>query len=546
VSDELAYARKASGLVRGLSMMDAFAVGFMNQGLTPSIWVSISLGLGVFLGGNLIIACIISAVLAGIGFPLVWGILGGSMPRSGGEYVYNSRIIHPIYGIAQSFGDAVIWLMWLYVLAPLAVSIGLVMTFDYVGWTGAANWLVSAKWHTFLIASLLNIVGFLFVVFGIKIFARVQKIVMFFGIGGCALIGVVLTFTSPTLFRNKWNAAALANHGPTYHAFIAQVGVAAGHVMPTHTNWSNTLGCMVAMSWLFAYAYSIAFIAGEVKRPDKSIIWANTFAIAVPFVFMLWFAIILYHTVGFQFLNASAWLSNPNEANSIPSMAHMPYGTSFIDLAVYVIGTSAWYTKLAAGIMGFSYVAFTVWWLALSYLAFPRILFAWGMDRMGPKWFTDINPRFASPVKNHILCLFLGQVLLILYYTLLTNTMQNIVLTGMQVTSVFIPTAIAALWFPYSRRAKGVWDSSPYKKWTFLGLPVIVWGASVDLLYLGILLYYFIVHNAATLTFTRASIILFVGVWVAGVIWYYAWSAYNKAKSGMDISAVTYGELPPE
>src|SRR5208337_1307040 len=126
---------------------------------------------------------------------------------------------------------------------------------------------------------------------------------------------------------------------------------------------------------------------------------------AVPFLFMLWFAIILYHTVGFQFLNASAWLSNPNEVNSLPSMAHMPYGTSFIDLAVYVIGTSAWYTKLAAGIMGFSYVAFTVWWLALSYLAFPRILFAWGMDRMGPKWFTDINPRFASPVKNHVLCL---------------------------------------------------------------------------------------------------------------------------------------------
>ena len=39
--------------------------------------------------------------------------------------------------------------------------------------------------------SILNVIGFLFVVFGIKIFARVQKIVMFFGIGGCALIGVV-------------------------------------------------------------------------------------------------------------------------------------------------------------------------------------------------------------------------------------------------------------------------------------------------------------------------------------------------------------------
>ena len=47
--EQMAFARKASGLVRGLSMMDAFGVGFMNQGLTPSMWVMISLGLGVYL-----------------------------------------------------------------------------------------------------------------------------------------------------------------------------------------------------------------------------------------------------------------------------------------------------------------------------------------------------------------------------------------------------------------------------------------------------------------------------------------------------------------
>ncbi|HUK77171.1 MAG TPA: hypothetical protein VL117_06165, partial [Thermoleophilia bacterium] len=352
----------------------------------------------------------------------------------------------------------------------------------------------------------------------------------------------VLTLTSRSSFESKWNAAAAAAHGPNYHAFIAQVGTAAGQAMPTHTNWTNTFGVMVAMSWLFAYAYSIAFIAGEVKRPDKSIIYANIFAILVPFLFMLWIAIVLYRTVGFQFLNASAWNDN---SGPISSMANMPHGSSVMDLSAWALGSSAAWAKTLDALVGLSYVAFTLWWIALSYLAFPRILFAWGMDRMGPKWFTDINPRFASPVKNHILCLVLGQGLLVLYYTLLQNTLQNIVLTGMQVTSVFIPTAIAAIYFPYSRRAKGVWDSSPYKKWTFLGLPVVVWGAAVDLVYLGILLYYFIFNSAAK-QFTGPSVILFIGVWVAGIIWYYAWSAYNKAKSGMDISAVTYGELPPE
>ncbi len=85
------------------------------------------------MGGNLIIATVLSLVLAGIGFPLVWGILGGSMPRSGGEYIYNSRILHPLVGIGESFGNAFIWLMWIYVLAPWMADPGCVMLSDMHG-----------------------------------------------------------------------------------------------------------------------------------------------------------------------------------------------------------------------------------------------------------------------------------------------------------------------------------------------------------------------------------------------------------------------------
>ena len=83
--------------MRGLSFWDAFGVGFMNQGLTPSIWVMISLGLGVYLGGNSIIATVLSVVLAGIGFPLVRGFWAARCPVRGGEYIYNSRD-HPPSG----------------------------------------------------------------------------------------------------------------------------------------------------------------------------------------------------------------------------------------------------------------------------------------------------------------------------------------------------------------------------------------------------------------------------------------------------------------
>src|SRR5512141_2417329 len=192
---EMAFARKASGLVRGLSFLDAFGVGFMNQGLTPSMWVMISLGLGVYTGGNLIIATLLSAVLCGVGFSLVWGILGGSMPRSGGEYIYNSRIIHPLIGIAESFGNAFVWIMWIYVLAPWTIDPGLVMMFQFMGLESAAEWL-STPIAVFLISSVVSLISLLFVVFGMKIFARMQKIIMTLAMLGLLVILLAFTFTS--------------------------------------------------------------------------------------------------------------------------------------------------------------------------------------------------------------------------------------------------------------------------------------------------------------------------------------------------------------
>jgi amino acid transporter len=543
LAEELAFARKASGLVRGLSMTDAFAVGFMNQGITPSIGLIFTTGLGLFFGANLVLAAVISFILAGIGFPLVWGVLGGSMPRSGGEYVYNSRIIHPIFGIGQSFGDAVIWLMWLYVLAPLISIYGLSPMASYLGYEGAADTLANSNWAILLVASVFNLIGFLFVVFGIKIFALTQKIVMVFSIGGAIVIGLVFTFTSQATFIAHWDEAAVATGSPRYADYIAQISQAAGEAIPTGWNWTATIGVMAVMSWLFAYAYSISFIAGEVKRPDKTIIWANVFAVVVPFVFMLWIGITINKTTGYQFVQAASWMDNNGAIESY----NMPFATDFVSLAVYGLGASSaalgFFGRFLAGWMALGYVGFTLWWLALSYLAFPRILFAWGMDRMGPKWFTDINPRFASPVKNHILCFVLSEILLVIYMFSSFAVMQNLVVTGLQVTSVFLPTAIAAALFPYMRRSKGIWDSSPYKTWRFLGLPVVVWGALVDIAYLAILLYAFIGLKAMDL-FDTAGYILFVSVWVVGILWYLFWRQRSK-RVGVDVS-MTYGELPPE
>jgi basic amino acid/polyamine antiporter, APA family len=543
---EIAFARKASGLVRGLSMWDAFGVGFMNQGLTPSIWVMISLGLGVFLGGNLIIATVISLVLAGIGFPLVWGILGGSMPRSGGEYIYNSRIIHPLIGIGESFGNAFIWLMWIYVLAPWMADPGSIMLSQFMGWT----WLydtanntflggLSYSWGSFVIATIASIIAFFFVVFGIKIFARVQKVVMGLGILGALVIVIVLLVTPKQHFIDSWNTMAAANDSQSYNDFITAAGSAAGKTMPSTWNWYDTFGVMVAGSWLFAYSYCITFIAGEVKRPDKSIILSNLFAIIVPAIVMILVAVGLYRMVDFNFLSATAWVDNNGGIDGY----NMPWAPTFVGLAA-VVTTN----KILLFLMAFSFLLFTLWWVALSYLAFPRIIFAWGMDRMGPKWFTDVNARFASPVKNYILCFVLAEILIAIYVFWSNNPMQGLSVTALEIFSVFGVTAIAAAIFPFSRRSKGIWESSPYRKWSILKIPVVTLGAVVNLAYLAILAVFFFFQGDASSQlegFTAATGYLILGTWALGLLWYFVWSWKAKRTAGISTTMLT-GELPPE
>jgi APA family basic amino acid/polyamine antiporter len=535
--EQMAFARKASGLVRGLSFIDAFGVGFMNQGLTPSMWVMISLGLGVYTGGNLIIATLLSALLCGIGFSLVWGILGGSMPRSGGEYIYNSRILHPLIGIAESFGNAFVWIMWIFVLAPWTIDPGLVMMFQFLGMSKAAE-VVTTPLSVFLISSVVSVIALLFVVFGMKVFARVQKVVMVLGIAGCTIILLVFTFTSHAAFVQAWNNLATQYGSLDYQTFLSTARTTiegAGNVLPTTWNWFDTFGVMVAGAWLFAYSYCITFIAGEVKRPDKTIILANLFAILVPAFFMTWLAIVLYRTVGFEFLSATAWVDNSGQALTGYTF---PWSPNFVGLAAVITQN-----KFIVFMMALSFMLFNLWWVALSYLAFPRILFAWGMDRMGPKWFADIDYRWASPVKNHILCFVLGEIGIALY-AFKGNPMEGLSVTGMEIVSVFGITAIAAALFPFSKRAKQIWEASPYKGWKIFKIPVVTLAAIVNLIYLGILFTFFIIMPTSLEGFALKSGILYLVVWLLGIAWYFYWK-YRNRQVGVDIS-MTFGELPPD
>jgi len=88
------FARKANGLTREASLLDTTYSGIMNNAVPVCLWFVLA-SFAWLPGAHLGPASAITLFLVGYGLALVWGVLGGSMPRSGGSYVYNLRIIQP-------------------------------------------------------------------------------------------------------------------------------------------------------------------------------------------------------------------------------------------------------------------------------------------------------------------------------------------------------------------------------------------------------------------------------------------------------------------
>jgi APA family basic amino acid/polyamine antiporter len=532
--EQLAFARKASGLVRGLSLFDAFGIGIMTIMPIYGIWYSLQVGVGLFPGGNLLIAIALTFILCGLSAPIVWGVLSASMPRSGGEYIFNSRIIHPAIAMGASFANMIAITYWNIFIATWIASPALAILAQYMGWTGLANF-VAGTFGIVLLGTLTCVGAFLCVAFGINIYRQIQRVMAIVAIGGCIVLAITLSLTTKAGFINHWNSAAAKYHSLTYHDFIAAAGSAAGTAMPRTWSWGDTVGAMTGIFMLTVYTYFIVYASGEVKRPDTTMLKAQWLAMMIPLGLAFWTFAAIYRMADFSFVSAAAY----NDLFGGVKGYNFPFSTSYMTLSWLASGSSGFVAFVAS--ITFLLGSFMV--ITVDVLLLPRAMFAWGMDRMGPKWFTDISARWGTPVKTMAFLTVVQIVLIVAYELWFSSQLTGLVAAGMQLVSVFGITAISAILFAYRKKVRGIWDASPYKNWKIAGVPLITIAGLVYLAFIVILLYYAF-FDPQTRDINGTKTIVFVCAWAAGVSWYFYWRR-RSAKVGVDVS-VTYGELPPE
>src|SRR5437879_8563698 len=126
------FTRRASGLVRVMSPYSAFAYNILNIGVIfPWVYITtIAFHAGASVWAGILICGIFTSFLA-----VVYAGLASAMPRTGGDYVFQSRTLRPWLGFAivstmiimfflqwQALGG---WLVAILGFAPLFTGLGL-------------------------------------------------------------------------------------------------------------------------------------------------------------------------------------------------------------------------------------------------------------------------------------------------------------------------------------------------------------------------------------------------------------------------------------
>ena len=526
------FLRKASGLIKTASGLDTFVY---NLGL-------VSVGLGVvsilfygpafYPGGNLLVACLIAGfamTLIACGF-ITWTMV---LPRSGGIYVFGSRILPPSLALTLSLVEITAWLFYCAIAAYWIIILGISPALTLTGYLTGNDALVAAgawvvePWPVFLIGSAILILSGVILSSGMKFYLATQKIVFTLAMLGSVLLIVVL--------MNGSNAELVANFdalmGPIldvdqpYAAIIAS-GRENGWAWDGTIDWKQTV---LVSNWPFlplvGAAFSIA-IGGEIKSVGKS----QTVGMlgAVGLATLLWLITIglCLSVFGYEFLGTAAY-------NLLLGVGIQTDPT--ITLLAGVLTGSALISILVS--LGF---IFWMWmWIPGMHTFGVRAIVAWSFDRVAPAPLGSISPTRHTPTT----AIFVSVVITVvfMYLFVFTDTFSTIVILIEAAVLAWSIVLLAGVFFPYKRPE--IYNKSALAGKTILGLPIMTVACALG--FLASQFYFwtlFIDENAAGHDPQQMAIV--GGVFVIGLVFYFVMKQIRRSQ-GVDVT-LAFKEIPIE
>lgn len=538
------FTRKASGLVRVMSPYSAFVYNILTMGLIfpwTYLWAP-----GALPGGRLVEGILLAMLFEiPIAFVYVW--LSTALPRSGGDYVFQSRVFGGGLAFTVVMSGFVIWILqWVALSGWLVSYLGLAPLFLGLGAT-MGNALFSS-WGVFfttgngiIIVSILNaLLSMVLLTSGFKNYVRFQH-VMWWGTLLCFATVFIILFTTPASeFVSRINAFAVASGGaPNFYETALSAVTAAGiDLNPPFSLMATLLIAPIAWTSLQWATYS-AQQNGEIKdaRSFKSQVFIMVGSLVATGLLLALLAVGINRVAGSEFLyvaGAGYWSliaeANINGFNLWPPI-----------VAVALTGS-----PLVVLIIGIGYLLNGFQIVCNCYIGMTRVLVAMSLDRLIPEWFSKVDEKRHTPFNAH-LAYFLASIPVILAYNLVPGWVGLTLGVTFGCGYVFVVTCIAGALLPY--RAKELYESSPGAQYKIGNTPMIT--------VLGVI--GGIIGTLMVLAFLFAPQLGVLGTWSAenpwpqviafglillSAVWYFVAKSSQKSK-GINVD-YAFKEIPPE
>jgi len=523
------FLRRASGLVRAAGPWSGLAFNVIWTGNCVGLIAAWILSSYVFVapGHNIPLLIIVAAILSTLN-TATYMLFSMAIPRSGGDYHFISRTLHPSLG----FMSSVNWALWLPLVLGWAGSqvVPTVLKSLLIAWGVATNnpaliglteTLLSQD-MVFLIGAIVIIAFTALTILGTKAYFTVQNIAFAFMLIGIAITFGAFTLNNPSSFAVSIDRLVGPNtYQSTIQAFEAQ--------LPSIERPALTaiVSGIVLWAGINTWACGTSLIAGEIKEERKLRTWLIANVLGSFFVggIMALTGYLYFTSVGEKFVYAASYMYGTADYKlQVP-----PYYSSFVTIAFPNIAIFA--------LFAIAFFLGGIFFMPQNQILGSRTMLAWSFDRLMPRQLGYVDRKFHAPLVATLIC---GIISLISLWVFVYTTWLGFFSQLFAVAFSFLVTAISAVVFPFRR--KEMFESSPAN--IRIGkIPVMSLVGLANAIFMIVFIYENFTDSALGSN-SPQSITLILSTLIISFILYWIIRAIRR-RQGIDIDAL-YREIPPE
>jgi len=519
------FARKSSGLVRNISTFDTFFYNVVQ--LAPAFAFFNVAYWWLYPGADMEIAGIIALVVSLLQ-GVTYGLFASVYPRSGGEYVPLSRVIHPFVGFVGGFNQSV----WQAIqtaptaavtvtmgLAPLFVALGLQTGNDALFKLGVA---IDSPWGWFVFGAIVIAISAYLLYLGMNVYFKYQRWLFGAGTVGFLILILVLVLGSTGVYDFQASYAKYFGSG-AYTEMVESVRAQGFDLNPAFS-WKTTWWFTIWPAFSFLFAVLSTSFSGEIKNVKRGQLIGMTGAQL--FGGFLVIAIGLFSRTALSKEGLLA-IGVASDAGEFP----LPY--PWVSMLASVLADNI----LLTIIINLSVTLISIFLCASTIVYASRGFLAFGIDGLAPQWFAKVSEKYHTPSNAILLNAVLATLLLVIYS--FTDWLHAITaLAGLG--AVLVVTTLSAALFPFIKRE--TYQASPAKI-EIGGIPLITITGLLGSAGMGYFVYRAVVDNDFGAN-SPAALTITVGVFAIGAVWYFVARAIRR-RQGVDMDA-RFREIPIE